>query len=121
MAIKDPLAHINPHTVGYGKSGSGAYKKDDHYSRDKGVEDVSRDVMLPARRSLETANLSKENLDVIMDKLGEIVGNKSSKYSKLTRENREHFRHRLEQERQHGRLSDADIKDAWKIWKNFDS
>ncbi|OGY90609.1 MAG: hypothetical protein A3B30_02950 [Candidatus Komeilibacteria bacterium RIFCSPLOWO2_01_FULL_52_15] len=119
MPLKDPLSSINPQTVGYGKSGHGAYKKDDQFSRDEGVEDVTRKFMAHANRTLETANLSRENVEIIMGHLGEIVGKKVDRYSELNRDDREHFRHRLEQERQHGKLSDADIKDAWKIWDNF--
>src|SRR3989344_8233151 len=119
MALKDPRSRINPKTVGFGKSGSGAFKKDDQYSHTEGVEDVVRSVSRAAKYNQSTANLSKENLGVIMGHIGDIVGNKADKYHGLNRHDEEQFRHRLEQERQHGRLSDADIKDAWKIWKNF--
>src|SRR3989344_9514190 len=121
MATNDPLSGINPRTVGYGKSGRGAFKKDDKYSYTKGVEDVVKRASLRQNRTLETANLTPENLGTIMGIVGEIVGNKADKYSGLNRYDEEKFRHRLEIERRHGRLSDADLKDAWKIWKNFDA
>ena len=121
MTTKDPLSGINPRTVGYGKSGYGAFKKDDKYSYTKGVEDVMKRASLRQNRTLETANLTPENLETIMGIIGQIVGNKASKYSGLDRYDEEKFRHLLEIERRHGRLSDADLKDAWKIWKNFDA
>lgn len=120
MASQDPLSKINPKTVGFGKSGAGSYKKDDKYSYHEGTEDVVRKLATTARYSQSTANLSRENLQTIMEIIGEIVGNKADKYHGLNRYDEEKFRHRLEVERQHGRLSDADIKDAWKVWKNFD-
>ncbi|MBI4090448.1 MAG: hypothetical protein HY422_00315 [Candidatus Komeilibacteria bacterium] len=121
MANKDPFSLINPKSVGFGKSGHGAFKKDDHYSESHGVEDIVRKFTTYSNRTADTANLSRENVETIMGHIGDIVGGKSDRYSGLNRHDEEQFRHRLEQERVHGKLSSEDIKDAWKIWKNFDS
>lgn len=117
MALPDPLSQINPNTVGYGKSGSNPYKADDQYDYHKGAQEMIRKIM--AHHSSETSNLTKENLETIMGHIGEIVGNKVDKYTPLDRSDKEHFRHKLEQEFQHGALSRDDINDAWKIWDNF--
>lgn len=118
---KNPFSKINPKSVGYGKSGSNVFKKDDKYSYDKGVDDIVRKFTNYSTRTFGTANLSSANLKTIMGHLGAIVGNKADKYSPLNRYDREKFRHELEQERIHGKLSPDDIKDAWKIWENFEN
>ena len=119
MANKDPFANINPNTVGYGKSGSHPFNKDDAYSYSHGVKDVVRKFMATSKYSLQTANLSKENIETIMNIIGDIVGNKVDKYSPLNRYDEEKFRHKLEEAFRHGTLTRADIEDAWKIWENF--
>lgn len=118
MATKDPFANINPKTVGYGKSGAHPFKKDDQYSYTHGVKDIARKFMATSKYSLETANLSKENVETIMSIIGEIVG-KKDQYSPLNRYDEEKFRHQLEEAFRHNKLSREDIADAWKIWENF--
>lgn len=51
--------------------------------------------------------------------VGEIVGKKVDKYSPLNRYDDMAFRHKLEEAFNHGKLTRADIADAWKIWENF--
>jgi len=119
MSEDDLLSNINPKTVGYGKSGSNPYTKDDQYSRSHGSEDMVRKIMAEARQTGAMTNLTRENLEVIMDILGSILGSKVDRYSPLNRQDEEHFRHQLEEAFRHNKLSRLDIEDAWKIWHNF--
>ena len=118
MALKDPLSMFNRKTVGYGKSGTSPYTKDDEHSLSHGTEDMIRRFNAVSKYSLETSNLSKENIETIMGVIGDIVGRKE-RYSKLDRRDEMEFRHRIEQEFYKGNLTRPDIEDAKKIWDNF--
>lgn len=118
MALPNPLSLLNRKTVGYGKSGANPYTADERHDYKHDVDHLISKIK--SSHSLETENLSRENLEIIMQHLGEIVS-KKDEYSPLNRYDREHFNHKLEEEFHRGRLTREDIKDAWKIWENFDS
>jgi hypothetical protein len=116
MAIKNPLSIFSRKTLGYGKSGSNPYQVDEKHDYRNDLNHLINKVK--ASHSLETQNLSRENLEVIMKHIGEIVS-KKDRYSPLNRYDREKFNHLLEEEFRHGKLTREDIKDAWSIWENF--
>ena len=116
MAIPNPLSVFSKKTLGYGKSGSNPYQADEQHDYRHDIEHLISKIK--ASHSLETQNLSRENLEIIMRHIGTIVS-KKDRYSPLNRYDREKFNHLLEGSFRAGDLTKEDIKDAWKIWENF--
>lgn len=117
MALPNPLSLFSRKTFGYGKSGSHPYTADEDFDYRNDVKHMISKIK--ATHSSETQNLSRENLEIIMQHIGEIVS-KKERYSPLNRYDHEKFNHKLEEEFRHGKLTREDIKDAWKIWDNFE-